>query len=408
MTILPPSESNNRPTYASTRNELLQAVRENSIRRGLFFLKNLSALRVDSILVEIDRYAVAFDMELWHEAAPQFGIDSSALTTLDQHEPPVPYPYYFCLPKMLIDNPRLVLYYRNVAMISNKVMNNIGLDTTGHEIGIPMLRDKAEQVASHLNQIISSLVLQAGLFSQYRHREMIYANIGASLDGGWRNEVGRLAYASVMTPLILHLHSQGKVKSMTYKLKGRLALDDEEDKQGGSEQTTLLTEMTPIDLQHFMNNLESERIVYRQFELINGNTILLNRQLYWRGENTAGRGFRIGPDLLTVSSDSDVQYPWAAELKGGADPAGSDEHWKTATQAFNRIIEAANQTGQPVPMLSFMATILVDRVAEEAELWLRHGKLKSVHNLTRIANDPTLQQQFLSEIVGFLEAKSIS
>jgi len=28
---------------------------------------------------------------------------------------------------------------------------------------------------------------------------------------------------------------------------------------------------------------------------------------------------------------------WAAELKGGADPAGSDEHWKTATEALNRI-----------------------------------------------------------------------
>lgn len=407
MTILPPNESNNRPTYASTRDEILQAVRENSIRRGLFFLKNLSALRVDGILAEIDRYAAAFDMEVWREAAPQFGSDLSALTTLDQHEPPVPYPYYFCLPQMLIDNPRLVLYYRNVAMISNKVMNNIGLDTTGHEIGVPMSQDKAEQVASHLNQIISSLVLQAGLISQQRHLEMVYVNIGASLDGGWRNEVGRLAYTSVMTPLILHLHSLSKIKSITYKLKGRIVLDDD-DQQDGSEQTTFLTEMTPTELQHFLNNLEDERIVYRQFEMMNGNTVLLNRQLYWRGEDTAGRGFRIGPDLLTVSSDSDVQYPWAAELKGGADPAGSDEHWKTATQAFNRIIEAANQIGQPVPMLSFMATILVDRVAEEAELWLRHGKLKSVHNLTRIANDPELQQQFLSEMVSFLEAKSIS
>lgn len=236
---------------------------------------------------------------------------------------------------------------------------------------------------------------------------MAYVNIGASLDGGWRNEVGRLAYASVMTPMVLHLHRLGKIKSITYKLKGRIVLDDD-DQQDGSEQTTFLTEMSSTELQHFLNNLEDERIVYRQFETMNGNTIFLNRQIYWRGEDTAGRSFRIGPDLLTVSSDSDVQYPWTAELKGGADPAGSDEHWKTATQAFNRIIEAASQTGQPVPMLSFMATILVDRVAEEAELWLRHGKLKSVHNLTRIANDPELQQQFLSELVSFLEAKSIS
>ena len=108
MTDLPPDESNDKPTYASTRDEILQAVRENSIRRGLFFLKNLSALRVDSILAEVDQYAATFDMEVWRDAAPQIGIDLSALATLDQHEPPVPYPYYFCLPQMLIENPLVI------------------------------------------------------------------------------------------------------------------------------------------------------------------------------------------------------------------------------------------------------------------------------------------------------------
>jgi nucleoside-diphosphate-sugar epimerase len=124
--------------------------------------------------------------------------------------------------------------------------------------------------------------------------------------------------------------------------------------------------------------------------------------MYWHNEET-NRRYRIGPDLITETPDA--VFPWAAELKGGADPAGSDEHWKTATQAFNRIIDAAEKTNRPVPKLSFMATILVDRVAQEAALWLEQGRLISVHNLTKIANDRTMQQDFLNQMVAFFEMK---
>lgn len=141
--------------------------------------------------------------------------------------------------------------------------------------------------------------------------------------------------------------------------------------------------------------------------MINDNRVLLNRQMYWKAPNSSGRGNRIGPDLITESpDDSDNLYPWAAELKGGADPAGSDEHWKTATRAFDRIIDAAKKTGRETPMLSFMATILVDRVAEEAELWLRQGRLTSIHNLTKISNNPELQSEFLDDMARFFEATS--
>ena len=63
------------------------------------------------------------------------------------------------------------------------------------------------------------------------------------------------------------------------------------------------------------------------------------------------------------------------ELKRGADPTGSDEHWKTATRAFDRILDASEKTGWPKPKLSCVATILVDRAAREAALWIREGKL---------------------------------
>ena len=93
---------------------------------------------------------------------------------------------------------------------------------------------------------------------------------------------------------------------------------------------------------------------------------------------------------------------WAGELKGGADPAGSDEHWKTATQALTRILEAAEATGRPKPKLSFIATILVDRVARDAQAWIRDGKLTSVYNLTQMYEKKEEMNRFLDDMMVFL------
>lgn len=386
--------------YASTQAEILQAVRENSVRRGVFFLNNLAALNIDGLIQNVEQLGADYDMEHWREIAEQAGIAPEALAVLDQHQPPVPYPYYFCLPQTLTEDPRFLLYYRNVAMVSNKVMNDIGLNTTQHEIGVPLDETKAQVIAQHLNKIVSALVLRTDWYGLRRHLELIYTNIGASLDGGWRNEVGRLAYVSIISPLVIHLHSLGKLESIDYRLKGRIAPEDLDDPpRAGKTYHKKLESLSREEVRQIIADLEEQRITYRQINLRNGNHVLLNRQITWRDQD--GKKHRIGPDLIT-ETDSQA-YPWAAELKGGADPAGSDEHWKTASRAFDRIIEAANKTRRNPPRLSFIATILVDRVAREAVLRLQQGTLHSIHNLTKIVNDPTMQAQFMADMVRFFE-----
>ena len=64
--------------------------------------------------------------------------------------------------------------------------------------------------------------------------------------------------------------------------------------------------------------------------------------------------------------------------------------------------EDVAKTGREQPPLSFMATILVDRVAREAQEWLDQGKLTSVYNLTQIAEDETQEQLFLNDLTSFL------
>ncbi len=67
--------------------------------------------------------------------------------------------------------------------------------------------------------------------------------------------------------------------------------------------------------------LETQRIVYRELLLTNGNRLEVNRQIVWKDEK--GQPYKLGPDLSSISSEAEVMF-WSGELKGGADPAGSE------------------------------------------------------------------------------------
>ncbi len=390
------------PPFASTPDEIQRAVERNSIKRGVFIIKNLIALNFAELLRRVEQITRQYDKEEWYEAAARLHIDVEALHLLDSATPPIPYPYYFCTPEILRYHPELIMYYRNVAMVSQKVMSDMGLNTISYEAGITPPSDIACDLAHRFNEIISALI-KVGQVTPQRHLEMAYTNLGDSFGGAWRNEIGRQAYVEVITPLALHLHSQGHLASILYTLKGRI-VQNEEERQKDTHQIQELVIAKSLDLEAELARLEEQRLVYRELRLHNGNRLLLNRQITW--QDTKGELYRIGPDLFSSSREEEML--WGGELKGGADPAGSDEHWKTATRAFDRILLACERTGRSRPPLSFIATILVERVAREAAEWVAQGKLKSVYNLTQIADDPEKQRQFLEDLTAFLGCTKVS
>jgi hypothetical protein len=385
------------PPFASTPEEIKRAVERNAVQRGILLVKVLVALNMEAVIATVDELAAQYDKEEMYETAARFGIDPAALVLLDQAHPPVPYPYYFCMPDHLIAHPQLMMYYRNVAMLSQKVMRGIGLSTDAYELNLsaPPAAVAAE-LAHYLNRIVSELVKAGGVTPQ-RHIQMAMANLGDSLGGVARNEVGRLASAQVIRMLALHLHRKWRLASIVYRLKGRVVTNDEEDDEASGQEHTL-TVSPEMDLETILDRLEGQRVKYRELVLRNGNRLLLDRQLEWQSFD--GRNYRIGPDLHSQSPAVDML--WAGEIKGGADPAGSDEHWKTATQALSRISEACDKTGRPKPDLSFMATIIVERVAKEAQTWIDDSRLTSVYNLTKVAENPLERQRFLDDMTAFL------
>ena len=70
------------------------------------------------------------------------------------------------------------------------------------------------------------------------------------------------------------------------------------------------------------------------------------------------------------------------ELKGGIDPAGADEHWKTGNTALNRIRTSFAAAGYPQVKTSFIGAAIEHAMAEEIYNQLQTGVLTNATNLT--------------------------
>lgn len=74
-------------------------------------------------------------------------------------------------------------------------------------------------------------------------------------------------------------------------------------------------------------------------------------------------------------------YIALGELKGGIDPAGADEHWKTARTALNRIHEAFSKQ-KLKPHIFFIGAAIETKMATEIWEMLKNGNLVNAANLT--------------------------
>jgi type II restriction enzyme len=85
------------------------------------------------------------------------------------------------------------------------------------------------------------------------------------------------------------------------------------------------------------------------------------------------------PDIQPSVFEDKTLYLACGELKGGIDPAGADEHWKTAGSALARI---RSRCGRRCPRLFFAASAIEEAMAKEIYHQLRIGKLSHAANLT--------------------------
>lgn len=77
-----------------------------------------------------------------------------------------------------------------------------------------------------------------------------------------------------------------------------------------------------------------------------------------------------------------VGYLAFGELKGGIDPAGADEHWKTASKAFTRIRARFEGNGNDPPKFFFVGAAIEEDMASELFDALVEDEIDYAANLT--------------------------
>lgn len=85
--------------------------------------------------------------------------------------------------------------------------------------------------------------------------------------------------------------------------------------------------------------------------------------------------------ILPRTINDPTMYIALGELKGGIDPAGADEHWKTANTALSRIRQKFKENNLK-PHIFFVGAAIENSMANEIWSQLQDDKLENVANLT--------------------------
>lgn len=182
---------------------------------------------------------------------------------------------------------------------------------------------------------------------------------GDTLGGSMRNVGGFMAQCKLTRSIIAHLKLAGRPYRWLHSVNNVWADMPEEDagielnirglswQTDGQSRTLLYNVLVPL----FRNNVD--------FCLLNCAPEQLGKKLY----------------------SNPAAYIALGELKGGIDPAGADEHWKTARTALGRIQDAFAKHKQK-PHTFFVGAAIEAKMAREIWSLLTHGTIENAANLT--------------------------
>lgn len=214
-----------------------------------------------------------------------------------------------------------------------------------------------------IKKFVESYLVPAG--REFRE-ELVYRFLltrGDSLGGTMRNVVGVLAQRRFSTMLIARLRNAGIpffYRAASQRNWTSSSTDD------------ALSHLEDIKTLAWSKEREARIMAYNQKIPLVGNT-----------------GNNIDMSLLACEKaqfskevfSHPAQFLALGELKGGVDPAGADEHWKTACTALDRIRAGFKKKGH-TPALFFVGAAIGQAMASEIWNWLNEGRLNNAANLT--------------------------
>lgn len=300
------------------------------------------------------KFAVTSDKDLITSPAhTRAGFIEAALTKNEKAKPYIEqakilksYAQTVCNPKQLKSIPQIQNLLLTASGLSDKSLNYFN-DSDKHEA---------------VDKLIENFLEPAGDdFAE----ELVYRYLiirGDSLGGEMRNCIGIVAQIKIIRKLISILDASGKDYSILRKKnKYKKAWDkkDYENDYATAEEISAIS----------WNNCSKSRIL-----LFNAKIPLVNNNV----------DICLFDGTITEYSDI-VNQPnrtiMLGELKGGIDPAGADEHWKTGNAALGRIRSAYKTANIPI-LTSFIAAAIEIKMAKEIWDQLAGGILSNAANIT--------------------------
>lgn len=187
---------------------------------------------------------------------------------------------------------------------------------------------------------------------------------GDSLGGSMRNIGGVLAQRKLTRSIISALKVAGKSYEWLHSETNVWVQMPEND----AEIEIFLKGIS------WKNNSQCRTVLFNVFVPIVGNNVdlcLFNRESKDFSDKKIARDVLISP----------LSYIAFGELKGGIDPAGADEHWKTARTHLDRIQDSFKKM-EHKPSLFFIGAAIEAKMAVEIWNLLKKGTLSNAANLT--------------------------
>jgi len=294
-------------------NNQLDASRVSYRLRSTFFYRKLGEYRTLELPALIRGLLAVESLYIWDDRAA-WNVGESAFAYVQGHAH-LHLIEVFCHPKLLKEHARLLAYYRNIAVLSQKAVSYLArIDVKGIEADTEnriTLRDDQTLTLARLFNEHTTLIVDSSLqtISYDELYGALLASTGAQIDGSWRNAIGEESEKVVQRLLV----KEARKRDLLAALFPRVGTAAEIFNAGeGEEQLGAI-----------------ER--YRGVLLSNKTSIL----------------FASDPDISLV--DEHGKTVGVIEVKGGVDPAGALERYGAAKKSF----EAARR------ITSDVATLLV-------------------------------------------------
>jgi len=252
----------------------------------------------------------------------------------------------FAHPKIILEHPGLIAYYRNVSSIPLKGVQYLALNVVDYEKGIKKKISYSEslELCRLFNNHISSIIESTIEINYEEIKGLMFSSVGCSIDGSWRNAIGIEAENVIRSYILKMCIEKGLLESIIDKDHRPLDFNPKEN--------YILT----------VSELSG-------FKLKNQKAIL----------------FRSEPDISII--DRNGKSISAIEIKGGTDPAGALERLGAIKKSLDYVIN-----DNPEVNTILIVSCITDEMKERID---SDDSINNLFNLTLLINDIEYRKEFL-------------